>query len=411
MMWSRLEWLLVTAVLGMRLIVANAKTKKKEVTYSYRKRQTVKLGHVDQVQLDDVEGGRSVDVVTISDETTGLPIFQIDDFLSEEECSIIKDFGEKPKDEDEMEDSRFGEGLPLWEKLKLTDEVVDTLMEEYDFDQDNRLDAEEMAEMLSGRAGLMRDTYNHTELLELEFKIKPSAEVNLEQRKLTKLQFKAVNWRRYLYWTKRERPQRLVRYSSQIWLTYDRHPVLQSLLTKVAAVTNMSTDLIKENSQDLQLLQYKPGGAHYACHTDNDPVLDRENYRILTFFIYLNDVDEGGETMFFGTNVTGSAAKDWTADDEYYIANSVCGTTTTHCPAKGRPRQGPFQNSAFVKPKMGRAVFWYNADFDEKGRGLYLEHNSLHAGCPTTTQTKWSANVWITAGPANEDWATRNRPR
>ena len=52
------------------------------------------------------------------------------------------------------------------------------------------------------------------------------------------------------------------------------------------------------NYESFQLLQYD-GGQFYRSHhdssvTDNTPA----GHRILTFFLYLTDVEEGGETYF-----------------------------------------------------------------------------------------------------------------
>lgn len=87
--------------------------------------------------------------------------------------------------------------------------------------------------------------------------------------------------------------------------------------------------------------------------------------RLATFFIYLSDVDEGGQT---------------------------------HFPALGLD----------VFPKRGRAALWYNLKLD----GLHLDDPSTwhpdtkmtHEATPVVAGEKWACNLWVHVGDFLTAW-------
>jgi prolyl 4-hydroxylase len=87
------------------------------------------------------------------------------------------------------------------------------------------------------------------------------------------------------------------RTSSHTWCEMQCHddPKTMAILQRIEALTGIS-DLY---SEDLQLLRYEPG-QHYEDHHDYiDYELHRpQGVRILTVFMYLNDVEAGGGTKF-----------------------------------------------------------------------------------------------------------------
>jgi len=104
------------------------------------------------------------------------------------------------------------------------------------------------------------------------------------------------------------------------------------------------------NSENLQLLRYEVG-QFYQHHNDFiDYQVDRPTGpRILTFFLYLNDVEQGGETNF--------------------------------------PRIG-----LSVQPKRGRAVLWPSAfDYDLNLNDIRSDHQAM----PVIKGIKYGANAWI----------------
>jgi prolyl 4-hydroxylase len=105
-----------------------------------------------------------------------------------------------------------------------------------------------------------------------------------------------------------------------------------------------------ENSEDLQLLRYEVG-QFYVTHHDYIPhQKDRQcGPRILTFFIYMSDVDAGGGTDFPDLGIT-------------------------------------------VMPKKGRALLWpsvYDSD------PMAVDNRLRHQALPVEAGTKFAANGWI----------------
>merc|ERR1719424_1948688 len=95
--------------------------------------------------------------------------------------------------------------------------------------------------------------------------------------------------------------------------------------------------------------------------------------RLATLFWYLNDVAEGGYTVFPKP------------------AQPVCPGQLAHCKGTSTP---PFHRCDIglqVAPLKGSVILWYN--YHANGRG---DFNSLHGGCPPAKGlTKWSGNKWI----------------
>jgi prolyl 4-hydroxylase len=150
------------------------------------------------------------------------------------------------------------------------------------------------------------------------------------------------------------------RTSSQCWIKPDELPCLKRASELVAKVTGLST----KNQEEWQVLRYKPG-QEYKPHFDaanpfSDDYLgtierDRKRgwgRRVYTFFIYLNNVEEGGETYFPKLDVK-------------------------------------------ISPKPGKAALWSNLNRSETG----YHPMSEHAGTPVIKGEKWAINVWIRQKP------------
>jgi len=119
---------------------------------------------------------------------------------------------------------------------------------------------------------------------------------------------------------------------------------------KVLQSVENITGIPDSNSEYWQLLQYEET-QHYGYHHDYIPFhLERFfGSRILTVFLYLNDVEEGGGTKFSDLGIT-------------------------------------------VQPKTGRAVVWpsvLDSYPDEKDR------RTTHEALPVIKGTKYGANAWI----------------
>ena len=54
-------------------------------------------------------------------------------------------------------------------------------------------------------------------------------------------------------------------------------------------------------AESFQIQKYEPLTGKYIYHQDGLCEIDQKRYRVITYLWYLNDVDEGGETEFWGT--------------------------------------------------------------------------------------------------------------
>jgi prolyl 4-hydroxylase len=139
------------------------------------------------------------------------------------------------------------------------------------------------------------------------------------------------------------------RTSSNAWCR-DRcqtHPDVQFLMKRISEFTFIPP----ENSESFQILRYDVG-QFYRAHHDYGGGPQGQlicGPRILTFFLYLSDVEEGGETAFPLLNIV-------------------------------------------VKPKKGTALLWPSVlDHDL----LLHESRTLHEAKPVIRGRKYAANAWI----------------
>jgi prolyl 4-hydroxylase len=104
------------------------------------------------------------------------------------------------------------------------------------------------------------------------------------------------------------------------------------------------------NSEDLQLLRYEKG-QFYRTHHDYIPhQVDRQcGPRILTFFLYLSDVEAGGGTNFPNLGIT-------------------------------------------VMPKRGRALLWPSV---LNSNPLKKDGRFMHQALDVEDGVKYAANAWI----------------
>jgi prolyl 4-hydroxylase len=95
------------------------------------------------------------------------------------------------------------------------------------------------------------------------------------------------------------------RTSENAWCSHKNNcrsdPVVMSIHDRIARVTGIPA----VNSEDLQLLKYEKGQFYRQHHDYIEFQRDRRcGPRILTFFLYLSDVEEGGGTHFPILNIT-----------------------------------------------------------------------------------------------------------
>merc|ERR1712217_564503 len=135
------------------------------------------------------------------------------------------------------------------------------------------------------------------------------------------------------------------RHSNQTWLGYNT-PLLKVLRKRAMVVAGVPEEVIN-NSEQLQVVHY-PKGGHYACHHDSAPdSIDAGDIRFATLGIFLNDVAQGGETAFPGSDREDSA--EW-GHEEWSDLEADC-QPTPMCTRLG---------GLVVPARKGDGIFWYN---------------------------------------------------
>jgi len=137
------------------------------------------------------------------------------------------------------------------------------------------------------------------------------------------------------------------RTSSNAWCTEEcyKDPIAITVQDRLSELTMID----ERNSEFLQLLRYEPN-QFYEDHHDyiGHNVNNQQGVRILTSYLYLNDVEAGGGTMFTGLNIT-------------------------------------------VMPKRGRALFWPSV-LDDSPHDQDKRTN--HQALPVEAGIKYGANGW-----------------
>ena len=155
-----------------------------------------------------------------------------------------------------------------------------------------------------------------------------------------------------------------IRTNSNTWVDFDKFKSTQ----RIVSYLSKYIDLPQSHFESFQVVHYKPG-EKYDYHYDicMDPkdkecVISLDEHisgiRRYTFFIYLNDVEKGGETDF---------------------------------------KYAGFK----VKPECGKGILWKNTI--NKGNIEITNFNALHAGLPPIKGEKWGMNIWIRSKPYRHD--------
>lgn len=139
------------------------------------------------------------------------------------------------------------------------------------------------------------------------------------------------------------------RNSTEAWCTKrcQQDPIVAKILNRLENTVSIP----QTHSDDLQLLRYYEG-QFYATHQDYHPhqAFSQTGSRVLTFYMYLSDVEEGGGTNFPFLNIT-------------------------------------------VQPKEGRALVWSNVrDDNPNEEDLSARHQALPMG---KKGVKYGATAWF----------------
>lgn len=117
-----------------------------------------------------------------------------------------------------------------------------------------------------------------------------------------------------------------LRTSSSVFLE-ESHDVVTRVEKRVSQIMNIPV----EHGEGLQILNYKPG-QEYKAHFDffSASAKPVKNPRISTLVMYLNDVEEGGETYFPKLNLSVSPQKGMAVYFEYFYDNQELNDLTLH---------------------------------------------------------------------------------
>jgi len=145
--------------------------------------------------------------------------------------------------------------------------------------------------------------------------------------------------------------ERSYRTSKGTWLRQGDDPLIEKINIRLAALTNKGM----RTHEELHVVHYEPNDK-YDPHFDfSDPNRDTTDWSIsetagnreTTLIMYLKDPEEGGLTVFPMSRLS-------------------------------------------VHPKKGDAVMFQNLH-----AGGFVDHLTLHGGCPPTGGNKWIATKWI----------------
>jgi len=137
------------------------------------------------------------------------------------------------------------------------------------------------------------------------------------------------------------------RTSTNSWCDHncERDLLVSQIYQKIVDVTGIP----RVNYESFQVLQYQKGQFYRVHHDDSGGDTNAAGPRILTFFLYLSDVEEGGETDFPNIGVRAS-------------------------------------------PKAGSAILWPSMSDEDPQKS---DPRMYHQAMPVKKGVKYAANAWI----------------
>jgi len=167
-----------------------------------------------------------------------------------------------------------------------------------------------------------------------------------------------------------EQTDTATRSSTNAWIEREASPIIDSIYRRASDLLGVDESLLRHRSIEehpelatdhsiaelMQVVHYGEGEEYHAHHDFNYPAFGNryQPARFASLLFYLNDVDEGGETVF---------PRAINAESHYGIS---------------------------VKPKAGTAILFYNVLPDGNFDDL-----SQHQSMPVRSGEKYLANLWI----------------
>lgn len=122
------------------------------------------------------------------------------------------------------------------------------------------------------------------------------------------------------------REENALRTSSSMFIEETENLIVERIEKRIEAVMNIPI----EHGEGLQILQYKPGQEYRAHHDFFSSASKVTNNRISTLVMYLNDVEQGGETFFPHLNFSVSPRKGMAVYFEYFYSDPALNDITLH---------------------------------------------------------------------------------
>ncbi|OIK12629.1 2OG-Fe(II) oxygenase [Bacillus sp. MUM 13] len=118
-----------------------------------------------------------------------------------------------------------------------------------------------------------------------------------------------------------------IRTSSGMFFEKNESDIIDKVEKRITSIMGIPN----ENSDGIQILNYKPG-QEYKPHYDffSSTSKAAQNNRISTLIIYLNDVEEGGETFFPNLNFSVTPQKGLAVYFEYFYNDQTLNELTLH---------------------------------------------------------------------------------
>jgi len=161
------------------------------------------------------------------------------------------------------------------------------------------------------------------------------------------------------------------------------------MITRSFLLTNIEENVGKRDG--LQIVRYHAGegyNTHPDYFTSRDGVDDEYDFnpysggsnRFATVFMYLNDPEEGGCTVFPRAPAARHLEMEMPPEaKDMFKKGTWEHSVNDHCYTK-----------LAVPPKLGTAALFYSITPDGQ-----IDPQSHHAACPLIKGTKWGANIWI----------------
>ncbi|XP_033636622.1 transmembrane prolyl 4-hydroxylase-like [Asterias rubens] len=323
-----------------------------------------RVGHVEELEL--IPGKKHL-LRTISMKPV---IFEIPDFFTSEECKhMIALAKEQGLEESKTTSSGTHEALPL-----------------YDGNRDNKLSLKEMQQTLEDGFDVYLDDGDVRQMYS-DLGIDLNHDDFLSRQEVTSKSIGLI--KAYVSKLKEEMPSKKSRFSEQTWIYPDKttDPLVLSFQERISRLTRLPQALIDKFSY-FQVVHYGKHG-HYNAHHDSSNVdsmtcchLTQSKRcricRFMTIMVYLNTVEQGGETAF-------PIANNDTYDRHVFRLNGMM-NLNARC----------HQSNLRVQPQLGKAVIWYNHFINETTGWLGdVDPFTWHGGCPVTKGKKWIMNRWI----------------